>query len=193
MADGKRVWSFVLLNYFYKSWSNLASRDSFGMLRMSRLQNCPWFWKLTKICRSNWAKEKTNLSFHQIFLKANIALYLSSLRQFLVVLGLPYISTSIMWGNGSMCTMIWDIFGFCLHLTLSMINEQIETFLSSIGGEKCSECWFPWITYQTTKENNWSGRNQLNQVNSFENECNWLSYIKHYKPIWLVYNGYLMI
>ena len=115
MADGKRVWSFVLLNYFYKSWSNLASRDSFGMLRMSRLQNCPWFWKLTKICRSNLAKEKTKLSFHQPFLKANIALYLSSLGQFLVVPGLPYISTSIMWGNGSMCTMIWDIFCFCLH------------------------------------------------------------------------------
>ena len=115
MADRKRVWSFLLLNYSYKSWSNLASRDSFGMLRMSRLQNCLWFWKLTKICRSNWAKQKTKLSFHQAFLKANIALYLSSLGQFLVVPGLPYISTSIMWGNGSMCTMIWDIFGFCLH------------------------------------------------------------------------------
>ena len=29
MADGKRVWSFLLLNYFYKSWSIFKTKDSF--------------------------------------------------------------------------------------------------------------------------------------------------------------------
>ena len=36
-----------------KSWSNLTSSDSFGILRTSRFWNCPWFWYLTNICRSN--------------------------------------------------------------------------------------------------------------------------------------------
>ena len=27
-----------------KSWSNLTFRDSFGILRTCRFQNCPWFW-----------------------------------------------------------------------------------------------------------------------------------------------------
>ena len=101
--------------YSYKSWSIFKTKDSFVIYSSWAFQNCPWKLNLTKICKSNWAKQKTKLSFHQPFLKANIALYLSSLGQFLVVPGLPYISTSIMWGNGSMCTMIWDIFCFCLH------------------------------------------------------------------------------
>ena len=119
ISDGKRVWSFLLLNYSYKSWSIFKTKDSFVIYSSWAFQNCPWKLNLTKICRSNWAKEKIKLSFHQPFLKANIALYLSSLGQFLVVPELPYISTNIIWGNGSMSSMIWDIFGFCLHPSTS--------------------------------------------------------------------------
>ena len=138
ISDEKRVWSFVLLNYFYKSCSNVASWDSFGMLRMSRLQNCPWFWKLTKICSCNLAKQKTKLSFHLIFLKANIALYLSHLEQFLVVPEVPYISTSIMWENGGMSSMIWDIFEFCLHP-----NLLPKYFIHSINGRRTVAYIYP--------------------------------------------------
>ena len=115
ISDEKRDWFFVLLNYNYKFWSTFKTKDSFVIYSSWAFQNCPRKLHLSKICRSNWEKQRTKLSFHQIFLKANIALYLSSLGPFLVAPEIPYISTSIMWENGGMSSMIWDIFEFCLH------------------------------------------------------------------------------
>ena len=48
-------------NISAKNWSNCTCRGCFENLKTSRLQICPWFWKLTKICRSNWAKQNIGL------------------------------------------------------------------------------------------------------------------------------------
>ena len=48
-------------NISAKNWSNCTCRGCFENLRTSRLQICPWFWKLTKICRSNRAKQNMQL------------------------------------------------------------------------------------------------------------------------------------
>ena len=49
---GNNLQSFTLI-FSAKSWSNFTSSDSFGILRMSRFWNCPWFQYLAKIWRSN--------------------------------------------------------------------------------------------------------------------------------------------
>ena len=49
---GINLLSFTLI-FSAKSWSNFTSSDSFWILRTSRFWNCPWFWYLTNICRSN--------------------------------------------------------------------------------------------------------------------------------------------
>ena len=48
-------------NISAKTWSNWTCRGCFGNVRTSRFQICPWFWKLTKICMSNWAKQNIEL------------------------------------------------------------------------------------------------------------------------------------
>ena len=40
-----------------KSWSNFKIMDSFVI---SAVQNCPWFWNLTKIWWRNWGKTRPN-------------------------------------------------------------------------------------------------------------------------------------
>ena len=44
-------------NISAKTWSNWTCRGCFGNVRTSRFQICPWFWKSTKICGSNRAKQ----------------------------------------------------------------------------------------------------------------------------------------
>ena len=50
-------------NISAKTWSNWTCRGCFGNVRTSRFQICPWFWKSTKICGSNRAKQK----YHRLF------------------------------------------------------------------------------------------------------------------------------
>ena len=40
------------------SWSLIKTRDSFGILRMYRFQNCPWFWYLIEIYRIYGVEQK---------------------------------------------------------------------------------------------------------------------------------------
>ena len=47
-----RVRYFVLLNYSYKYWSIIKTRDSFGICSSWGFQNCPWKLNLTKNCLS---------------------------------------------------------------------------------------------------------------------------------------------
>ena len=58
-----KEWYHVSLtsNISAKTWSNCTCRGCFENLRTSSFQICPWFWKLTKICRSNWAKQNIEL------------------------------------------------------------------------------------------------------------------------------------
>ena len=48
-------------NISAKNWSNCTCRGCFENLKTSRFQICHWFWKLTKICVSNWAKQNIGL------------------------------------------------------------------------------------------------------------------------------------
>ena len=41
-------------NISASTWPNIKSKDSFGKLRTSRFQNCPWFLELMKIWWSYW-------------------------------------------------------------------------------------------------------------------------------------------
>ena len=58
-----KEWPHVSLtsNISAKTWSNCAWRGCFENVRTSRFQICPWFWKLTKICGSNRAKQNIQL------------------------------------------------------------------------------------------------------------------------------------
>ena len=49
--------SSLTSNISAKTWSNCTCRGCFENIRTSRFQICPWFWKLTKICGSNRAKQ----------------------------------------------------------------------------------------------------------------------------------------
>ena len=40
-----------------KTWSNCTCRGCFEIIRTCRFQNWPWFWKSSKICGSNRAKQ----------------------------------------------------------------------------------------------------------------------------------------
>ena len=46
-------------NISTKTWSRWTCRGCFEIIRTSRFQNWPWFWKLSKICGSNRAKQNT--------------------------------------------------------------------------------------------------------------------------------------
>ena len=48
-------------NISAKTWSNCTFRGRFEIVRTSRFQICPWFWRFTKICGSNRAKQ--NIQF----------------------------------------------------------------------------------------------------------------------------------
>ena len=58
-----KEWYHVSLtsNISAKTWSNWTCRGCFENVRTSRFQICPWFWKLTKICGSNRAKQNIQL------------------------------------------------------------------------------------------------------------------------------------
>ena len=52
-------WYHVSLtsNISAKTWSNCTCRGCFEIVRTCRFQNWPWFWKSSKICGSNRAKQ----------------------------------------------------------------------------------------------------------------------------------------
>ena len=59
-----KEWDHISLtsNISAKTWSNCTCRGCFEIIRTSRFHNWTWFWKLSKICGSNWAKQNiTNL------------------------------------------------------------------------------------------------------------------------------------
>ena len=58
-----KEWHHVFLtsNISGKTWSNCTCRGYFENVRTSRFQICTWFWKLTKICGSNRAKQNIQL------------------------------------------------------------------------------------------------------------------------------------
>ena len=59
-----KEWDHISLtsNISAKTWSNCTSRDCFEIVRTSKFQNWPWWWKSSKIWGSNRAKQnKTNL------------------------------------------------------------------------------------------------------------------------------------
>ena len=58
-----KEWYHVSLtsNISAKTWSNWTCRGCFENVRTSRFQICPWFWKSTKICGSNRAKQNVQL------------------------------------------------------------------------------------------------------------------------------------
>ena len=64
-----KIWYHVSLtpNISAKTWSNYTCRGCFENLRTSRFQICPWFWKLTKICMSNWAKQNIGLLWELLY------------------------------------------------------------------------------------------------------------------------------
>ena len=62
-------------NISAKTLSNFTCRGSFEIVRTSRFRNWPWFRKLSKICRSNRAKQKYNELISTTVLKSkNVAL-----------------------------------------------------------------------------------------------------------------------
>ena len=58
-----KEWYHVSLtsNISAKTWWNCTCRGCSENLKTSRFQICHWFWKLTKICMSNWAKQNIGL------------------------------------------------------------------------------------------------------------------------------------
>ena len=70
-SNSKKIkeWYHVSLtsNISAKTWSNWTCRGCFENVRTSRFQICPWFWYLTKICRSNWAKQNIGLLWEQLY------------------------------------------------------------------------------------------------------------------------------
>ena len=56
-----KEWYHVSLtsNISAKTWSNCTCRGCFEIVRTCRFQNWPWFWKSSKICGSNRAKQNT--------------------------------------------------------------------------------------------------------------------------------------
>ena len=93
-----------------KSWSNLTFRDSFGILRTCRFQNCPWFWKLTNICTSNKAKQ--NITNFLPLLYIDDSPYWTHLKKFSHMT----LSTEHIWRNYN----IW--------LSLLNTSEEIITY-----------------------------------------------------------------
>ena len=65
-----KEWYHVSLtsNISAKTWSNCTCRGCFENVRTSRFQICPWFWKWTKICGSNRAKQNTTDFFPLLYL-----------------------------------------------------------------------------------------------------------------------------
>ena len=53
-------WIRFFLIFSIKSWSNFKITDSFVIYTFSAVQNCPWFWNLTKIWWRNWGKTESN-------------------------------------------------------------------------------------------------------------------------------------
>ena len=51
----------LTLNISVKTLSNCTCRECFENLRTSRFHICPWFWKLSKICGRNGAKQNIEL------------------------------------------------------------------------------------------------------------------------------------
>ena len=69
---------FVLLNYSYKHWSNVKTRDRFGICMSWQFQNCPWKLNLAKI----WLRKsryKTMDWFQNVTLVNNFAKKLCSM------------------------------------------------------------------------------------------------------------------
>ena len=65
-----KEWYHVSLtsNISAKTWSNCTCRGCFENVRTSRFQICPWFWKWTKICGSNRAKQNTTDFFPLLYI-----------------------------------------------------------------------------------------------------------------------------
>ena len=66
-----KEWHHVSLtsNISGKTWSNCTCRGCFENVRTSRFQICPWFWKLTKICGGNRAKQNIQLFVPVLYLQ----------------------------------------------------------------------------------------------------------------------------
>ena len=64
-----KEWDHVSLtsNISAKTWSNCTCRGCFEIVRTSRFQNWPWFWKLSKICGSNRGKQNTTNLFPPLY------------------------------------------------------------------------------------------------------------------------------
>ena len=65
-----KEWYHVSLtsNISAKTWSNCTCRGCFENVRTSRFQICPWFWKSTKICGSNRAKQNITDFFPLLYI-----------------------------------------------------------------------------------------------------------------------------
>ena len=70
-----KEWYHVSLtsNISAKTWSNWTCRGCFGNVRTSRFQICPWFWKSTKICGSNRAKQNITDFFPLLYIDREIS------------------------------------------------------------------------------------------------------------------------
>ena len=60
----------LTLNISVKTLSNCTCRECFENLRTSRFHICPWFWKLSKICGSNGAKQNITNLFPLLYMNA---------------------------------------------------------------------------------------------------------------------------
>ena len=61
--------SSLTSNISAKTWSNCTCRGCFEIVRTSRFQNWPWFWKLSKTCRSNRGKQNITNLFPPLYFK----------------------------------------------------------------------------------------------------------------------------
>ena len=78
-SNSKKIkeWYHVSLtsNISAKTWSNCTCRGCFENVRTSRFQICPWFWKSTKICGSNRAKQNITDFFPLLYNTTNCIHY----------------------------------------------------------------------------------------------------------------------
>ena len=116
-----KEWYHVSLtsNISAKTWSNCTCRGCFENVRTSRFQICPWFWKSTKICGSNRAKQNITDFFPLLYRldcwqKSKIKLLTSELLLF------------NMWLFVSICSyLIWTFYDVYV-LAQDNINDDLH-------------------------------------------------------------------